>query len=162
MKMPTKMRVLLWRRNGALLGTAALVVLLATPEGALAQAGQTGGVIGKQEKSISSEENALRGGTAPARRPSGAVRRTEPSSQAPTSGCSGIIGQWRWLVGRRVVFSSGGTTQSSNGDSGTWSCAKGIVVATWKSGYIDTITISGDGQHLSITNSVGLRFSARR
>lgn len=143
-----------------MLASAVLVVVLATPDVALAQAGQTGGVIGKREKSISSEESAPapRGGAAPARKPSAAGRRT----QAAPSGCGGIVGQWRWLPGVRVVFNSNGTSRGSNGDSGTWSCAKGTVIASWKSGYVDTITMSPDGRHLSITNSAGLHFSARR
>lgn len=153
-------RVPLLKQGRALLGSAALAVLFAAP--ALAQGGQTGGVVGKQEKSISSEENAPRGGAAPARKPSGAPRRSETPAQAPTSGCGGIVGQWHWLLNVTVVFSSNGTNHATNGDSGTWSCDRGTVIATWKSGYIDTITISPGGQHLSITNSAGLHFSARR
>ncbi len=146
-----------------LLASALLAIALAKPDAAQAQAGQTGGVIGKQGKSTSSEdETPAAHGSAPARKPSGPARRTEAPAQAPSSGCSGIIGQWRWLLGTSVVFTANGSNQRSSGDSGTWSCAKGIVVATWKSGYVDTITISPDGQHLSITNSAGLHFSARR
>ncbi len=162
MKNSAKTQAPLPMLSGAICGAAALALLLMTPEMVLAQAGQTGGVIGKQGKSISSEEAApAPRDSVPARKPSGGARR-EPPAQAPTSACSGIVGRWRWLLGTSVVFAANGSNQRSSGDSGSWSCAKGIVVATWKSGYVDTITISPDGQHLSITNSAGLHFSARR
>ncbi|MBI5264278.1 MAG: hypothetical protein HY852_20945 [Bradyrhizobium sp.] len=158
------LKSLLPSRAGAVLVLALLVGVAVSgrPQTALAQAGQTGGVIGKQEKSISSEEGAPEPrGAAPARRSSGGARQTRTLAQGGSSGCGRIVGTWRWLVGMRAVFNANGTNHASNGDSGTWTCAGGTVVASWKSGYVDTITFSS-ATSLSITNSAGLHFSAHR
>jgi hypothetical protein len=50
-------------------------------------------------------------------------------------------------------------TQSSRGDTGKWICERSTVVASWKSGNIDRITLSPDGTQASVTNNVVGRFS---
>ena len=50
-------------------------------------------------------------------------------------------------------------TQSSRGDTGKWICERSTVVASWKSGNIDRITLSPDGTQASVTNGTAFRSS---
>lgn len=76
-----------------------------------------------------------------------------PSGAASSGACSRIVGAWRWPLGQEVVFTSGGSTRSTNGDTGSWTCAHKMVVASWRSGFVDRITLSADGSKLSVTNN---------
>jgi hypothetical protein len=131
---------------------------------AFGQAGSTGGTIGKQDKSISSAGDAVDSQRAePERLPrSASPRRAEEKAHDTSSGCGRIIGEWQWPLGQKIVFKSGGLTQSSRGDTGTWTCKERTVIASWKSGYIDHVTLSPDGTQLSVTNNVFGSFSARK
>ena len=138
---------------------------LGQPENAFAQAGSTGGTIGKQDKSISGGSDAV----APERallvrkpsRPRSQGRADEREHDA-SSGCAGIVGEWQFPLGQKIIFKSGGSTQSSFGDTGTWACAKGTVVTSWKRGYRDHITLSPDGTQLSVINNVFGKFSVQK
>ncbi len=120
---------------------------------ALAQAGSTGGTIGKTDKSESG------GPPSPAeaqpRKPPGASRN------APASSCSRMPGSWSWFNGATVVISPGGTA-SDGRHTATWSCANGSVVMHWNHGYTDRLSLSQDGTHLQGTNGFVTVSGSRR
>jgi hypothetical protein len=82
------------RGVGRIVGHALLsgILLASQQQGAFAQAGSTGGVIGKQDKSVSGGEDAAapRSSTKPLRRPveGGASDRSSEGS---------VTGRWRWI-----------------------------------------------------------------
>ncbi len=120
---------------------SAALGLLAVSTEAIAQAGSTGGTIGKTEKSESG------GGLAEPqpRKQSGSTR------SAPASSCSGMPGNWSWFNGMTVVIRPGGTA-SDGSHTATWSCSNGAVVMRWSHGYTDRLSLSQDGAHLQGTN----------
>ena len=118
---------------------------------AFAQAGSTGGTIGKQDKSISGGEDAADSQRAvPIRkkppRPAG-----QSAATAPTGGpCSRIVGTWLWYNGVRVtVHSNSNTTTQSDGNSATVVCAGGTYSFTWLGVHTVRETLSSDGKRLS-------------
>ena len=138
-----------------LLQVGLIVGMFSVPCFAQMQPGSTGGSIGKADKSIS-------GGGEPSS-PHRAVPSTRSRSGNPggeekphkvSSGCGRIVGAWRWALAQTITFGADGSTESSRGDSGNWTCENGRIVARWKSGYIDSIMLSADGTELSFTNNV--------
>ncbi len=122
---------------------------------AFAQAGSTGGTLGKTDKSISGEEPKPR--ATPKASQNAPVRRN--------AGCQRIVGTWAWhyvLGTTETVFSSDGTGRGSTGLTNSWTCGGGLVTVKWSHGYTDRVEISPDGRSLSIRNNVGQSFSATR
>jgi hypothetical protein len=155
------------RLSGRLVGFALLLGLfaLAQQESAFAQAGSTGGTIGKQEKSISGGEE-----TPASRSPAKTKRKSSETNAATASGkgCGRIIGVWTW---RSSVFSwriavrpNGVATHSiDNGISGTWSCKDDNAVFVWANGrYLDHVTLSPEPDRLEGTNKDGVKFTGIR
>lgn len=164
MKYCTDDRLPVKRLSGRPLVFALLLGLFALgqQESALAQAGSTGGTVGKQDKSISGVDDTTHSRHAvPASKlpRSTGSRRAEEEAHDKSSGCGRIIGVWQWPFGQKITFKSSGSTESSRGDSGKWTCEKSTVVASWKSGYIDHVTLSPDGTQLSVNNNVFGSFS---
>lgn len=118
----------------------------------IAQAGSVGGGVGKQGKSVSGGEEA------PASR-----RQAPPVAAVPprASPCSRIPGVWSWFIGPDVTFHEGGRLTSPI-FGGTWSCRDRQVVVSWSHGFVDRLTLSADGTHLSGTNQVGTAVSGTR
>src|SRR5579863_2954909 len=91
---------------------------------ALAQAGSTGGSIGKQDKSISGDE---------ADRPRAAShpKRSAAKVQETSSGhsCGKIVGRWSWYLGvsESVFYKDGSATHPASGATGKWTCAGDTV-----------------------------------
>ena len=96
-------------------------------------------------------------GRAPAAKPQ---RSASPARAENPAGCARIVGTWKYPF-QTVTFTAAGTSQTSQGDSGTWACGKSFVVS-WKSGWVDHITMSADGNSLAIKNSAGMSLSASR
>jgi hypothetical protein len=129
---------------------------------ALAQAGSTGGTVGKTDKSLSGGEDAR-----PTSQPNSQAHVRQPTTKEQRTGgsCGKIVGTWAWhyLLGTsETVFRSDGTASNSGGITNTWTCAGSIIVATWSHGFVDRIKVSPDGSSLSITNNIGQSFSATR
>jgi hypothetical protein len=82
------------RLSGRLLGVALLLALFALgqQENAFAQAGSTGGTIGKQDKSISGGDETDRPRAAPLEKRPAANTRETPSRASKNS----LIGRWQW------------------------------------------------------------------
>jgi hypothetical protein len=132
---------------------------------ALAQAGSTGGTVGKQDKSIS-------GGAAPDE-PSHSTRGHKPhrSVAKPSdkaireirgTACGPIAGTWKWALGQTSVIKSNGSANNSNGSTATWTCKRGQYIFVWSNGYTDHATRSIDGNHIDAVNNIGFKFSGTR
>jgi hypothetical protein len=117
---------------------------------AFAQAGSTGGTIGKQDKSISGGKDAADSQRAvPMRKPPLPAR--QPAATAPAGGpCNRIVGTWLWYNGVSVtVHSNSNTTTQSDGHSATVVCAGGTYSFTWLGIHTVRETLSSDGKRLS-------------
>lgn len=142
-------------RQRASIGVALLTLshlAFANISSALAQAGSTGGTIGKQDKSIS--------GGADTDTPRAAPHAKRPAASSETSsgsGCSRIVGVWTWYLGvTEMTFGQNGTVhQSISGNKGTWTCSGGIVTSVFVTGDRDRITLSRDGNSASVTTTWG-------
>jgi len=113
-----------------------------------AQAGSTGGSLGKKGKSASGGEEA-------------SPRQTKPRSKASASAktdssksCGNFNGTWTsgggsWLYGANdTVFRSNGTARHSSGIVGTWTCEDGVIDLDWKNWDHDRLKLSADGKRL--------------
>lgn len=113
---------------------------------ALAQAGSTGGTIGKTDKSETGSDPT------PSTRPPSQPRKQDDSSRnVAASSCSRMPGSWSWFNGATVVIKPDGTA-SDGRHAAKWSCTNGSVVMLWNHGYTDRLSLSRDGSHLQGTN----------
>lgn len=121
---------------------------------AVAQAGNTGGTIGKQDKSVSGSEEQL-----------GPKSRTHKSaSQAvadkpKSSGCAGAAGTYKWYSGTTTIINANGTA-TNLWNRGNWTCANGQITIDWVSGHVDHLTPAPGGY--SVVDNVVGQFSAVR
>jgi len=137
-----------------------LVLAIATPvycfaqatSPAMAQAGSTGGTVGKQDKSVSGGEEQAEPKSRPHKSP---VVADKPKS----SGCGNVVGAYKWPVGITTI-KSGGVATGIPGVQGTWTCANGEVTIVWNNGYTDHLTPIPGG--FSAVNNVGMQFTAPR
>jgi hypothetical protein len=150
----------LWRAKiSKSIGIAILALLLAAPangSSALAQAGSTGGIIGKTDKTLSGERATER--LAPARPHPKTQRPIEKGGRSTvqlpgesatgSSPCKGLMGAWTFSNGISVVFKPGGNMSSTNNDAGKWTCENGMVAAHW-SKWTDHYVMSSDGARMS-------------
>jgi hypothetical protein len=138
-------------RRGASIGITLLALshlAFANVSSALAQAGSTGGTIGKQDKSISGGEDAAERAV-PMRKPPRPARQS--AATAPTGGpCSRIVGTWLWYNGSSVtVHSNSNKTTQSDGNSATVVCEDGTYTFTWFGSHTVHERLSSDGKRLS-------------
>src|ERR1700733_7925700 len=144
-----------WRASTGIALLALSHLAFANVSSVLAEAGSTGGTIGKQDKSIS--------GDAEVDRPRAAHHSKRPAtnSQETSSGpaCSRIVGTWKWGGGfglTKMVFNQNGTgRQSLTGSTGRWSCARTIGRTVFTNGSTDRIAISKDGNSASVNTTWG-------
>ena len=130
-------------------------LISANASSALAQAGSTGGTIGKQDKSISGGADEDTPRSAPHSK-----RPVTNSYETPSgAACSRIVGTWKWGGGlglTKMVFDQNGTVrQTLTGSTGSWSCDGTIVKTVFANGSTDRIAISRDGNSLSVTTTWG-------
>jgi hypothetical protein len=113
-----------------------------------AQAGSTGGTIGKTDKSQSGMQGE------PSFRPEPNARKPAKQAGVPrnitASSCSKMPGNWSWFNGSVVIRPDG--TATGGRVTATWSCTNDFVVMHWSHGYTDRLTLSRDGTHLEGTN----------
>jgi hypothetical protein len=136
---------------------ACFALSLALPSAVLAQAGSTGGTVGKTEKSLSGGEDADR----PQASRSG-VRHTR--SVGAVSICSKVVGVWQGALGGNITYKSGGTVSGTAPvNEGTWSCNNAQITVTWiKLAAVDQCTLSSDGVRQTCTNNLGYAFVRTR
>jgi len=132
-------------RRRASIGIAVLALsylVCANASSALAQAGSTGGTIGKQDKSVS-------GGNE-----SAAARPRSPKPNLRPDLCGKMHGVWNTSVnsnlGPLTIKSDGTMTQGVF--SGTWTCDTDVFNATWY-GNATKCTISRNGRQFSCGSS---------
>jgi len=139
------------RKSIALAIVCCLATFVAADGQAFAQAGSTGGTIGKTDKSASGGENSTR--------PS---NRSRPTT---ASGCS-VAGAWLWKWQGQttvVTLNGDGTATATNANSGSWTCTGRTVVIHWIAST-DTLVLSSDGKSLtgSTTGAGGVSISGKR
>ena len=144
----------------------AVLALTATSNSSFAQAGSTGGTVGKQDKSLSGgeETSAPRRDTRPGK-PAPATSSSPPREKETR--CMAIVGTWTWYLGlTEATFNQNGSMRNSNGGTGTWTCPRAIGSATWSNGppVTETYTMSKDGNSLSVVSAWGggIKFTATR
>jgi hypothetical protein len=82
--------------------------------------------------------------------------------------CRDVAGTWAWFNGQEVLLTAGGgaATQKPGilANHGRWRCLDtelGRIQVTWtKGGFVDTLTLSGDGGRLAGNNQYGIGVSA--
>jgi hypothetical protein len=124
----------------AITGICSMVALFPAATTALAQAGSTGGTIGKTDKSVSGGEE---------RQDKHPSKRVAAAKQEG-SGCNKVAGswQWKWLDQAIVVTAKAdGTGTATNGGVGTWTCTGRTVVFHWQI-TIDTMVLSSDAKKM--------------
>ena len=124
---------------GLIVGAAALC---AAGPAAFAQGGATGGVIGKQNKAVSGEAPAVRGGGAPA---------VAPRPRAAPAACPNLTGVWSsWASGMfgksDTTFNADGTCHHRSGFHGRWWCDNGRLHIAWPDGKPGEVKMSADGR----------------
>jgi hypothetical protein len=142
-----------------LIGLAGLFAWLAVGGNtslALAQAGSTGGTIGKTDKSVGSGDEAKRPKPTHA-----SVRRRET---VRSSSCSKLIGVWKGALGGDLTYKSSGVVLSTVPvNEGRWSCGGTGITVTWtKFNSTDHCTLSSDGMLQTCTNNAGNSFTRSR
>lgn len=84
--------------------------------------------------------------------------------------CQRILGEWLWFNGGLTTFFADGTVTGKHhvlpGNNGSWECAdptKRRFIIKWnQGGWINKLTLSGDGKRLDGTNQEGSAVSGRR
>jgi len=123
---------------------------------AFAQAGSTGGTIGKTDKSVGGESppepHAPASSRSKGQRPIN-KDASQSSEVSPAGKCARIVGTWNWVFGSgEVTAKSNGTyTYAVGGDSGVgkWSCSDGTHVVMRANGHEDRMTLSDDGMKMT-------------
>lgn len=141
------------------LALGAIVICLASllaEDTALAQAGSTGGIVGKQNKDASGGVEAI----TPNRPKTRSTLRSAPSTDTASS-CRGFVGNWLWFSGAITTINADGTFKG-NSLTGSWTCKGNDVTMIWSHGYNDRLTVSADGRKLNGTNNIGFSISGPR
>jgi hypothetical protein len=127
---------------------------------AFAQAGSTGGVIGKQDKSVSGSEEPQ--APSPARSASKPSNVTSAKHSEESGGCGRIVGRWTWSNNLDVIVKSSRTADATNGGHATLTCDGGMYVFKWNSGNATRMTLAADGKRLSGMGSFGPESAVRK
>jgi hypothetical protein len=89
------------------------------------------------------------------------------SGSGNTSGTGAIVGTWNWFTGTKVRMHPDGTLDGWDGNqkvnSGTWTGSGNKYTLNWvDGGYIDTLTLSADGQSLDGYNKGGTHVTGNK
>jgi hypothetical protein len=124
---------------------------------AFAQAGSTGGTIGKEDKSVS--------GTQEPREPndrSGRAPHQRATASPNEADCARLVGTWSWPFGS-TTFSADHTMRHSVGNHGTWSCKGRDVTLTWADGVgVDLATFTAEGTLAVHSTHFGTNFTVSK
>jgi len=124
------------------------------PATAFAQAGSTGGTIGKTDKSISGGEERIEAHPAlSAQKRRRAIDDKKPTENEKNVGCARIVGTWDWVMGFTRIFLPAGRIPSNDRGGGTWTCKGDNYVAKFADGSEDRLKMSSDGGSMSGTSS---------
>ncbi|MBN1521971.1 MAG: hypothetical protein JW928_05495 [Candidatus Aureabacteria bacterium] len=74
-----------------------------------------------------------------------------------------VVGRWKWFNNPEIVFKSNGTVCLKDGTvAAEWARSENKVTIWWKRGWIDKLTLSEDGMHLSGRNQWGSRVTGTK
>ena len=80
------------------------------------------------------------------------LRSASREDEGGPSDCDRAIGRWKWFNGGEVSLLASGAVRSGAATAGSWTCdSAGVVTVDWGR-YLDTLTVSGDGQELRGTS----------
>lgn len=90
-------------------------------------------------------------------------QRVRNDTNARRSLCGRLAGTWEWFANGDVTILPNGTaSQSPSGFTANWSCSNRTVVFHWSHGFIDHLTLSKDGDHLTGSNGIMAVWGNRR
>ncbi len=133
---------------------------LIAPGQTFAQSGNTGGNLGKTNKSVS----GTIGKSIVTRKRKPIVEKITAKSIKPDA-CKVAIGSWTWInFGSTTVItiSATGNTTALNGYHGPWKCSNGKYTITWQNGISESFKISSDGTKLIGRNFLGGQINGKR
>jgi hypothetical protein len=83
---------------------------------------------------------------------------------ARATACEALAGRWTWFTGVTVTFREGGIVDGALvfGQCEGTDAARRRYVVRWQNGFVDTLTLSGDGNTLDGTNAQAIRVFAAR
>jgi hypothetical protein len=144
MNLQVDLHPLRWSLSLALIGWT---LTFPCSNSAFAQAGSTGGSIGKQGKAASGDSDQ------PSRRKAPAKKQHESKQ----SHCPNIVGIWSsWASGLfgqdDTSFKRDGTAFHRSGIAGTWQCDSGQMVIQWADGVRHVVTFSADRKQVFKTD----------
>lgn len=122
---------------GRCIAVALLLAYFAVATKVLAQAGSTGGVVGKTDKSQSGAQPEPK-----------THRQADVPRNRAISSCSKMPGDWTWFNFPTVVIRPDGTA-TAGPFSASWTCNNNDdVVMHWSHGATDRLKLSRGGTHL--------------
>lgn len=141
-------------------GMALSMVMLTcvTQRPAFAQAGSTGGAIGKENKSVTGADGPRV--AAPARSGS---KPLNPATGVVGKGCGKIVGLWKWSNNVDVVVKPDGTADATDGGHAILACDGGMYVFKWQAaGNTSRMTLASDGKQMSGRGFFGSESAVRK
>lgn len=87
--------------------------------------------------------------------------------RAAADPCQAIVGEWMWFTGGQVTIKADGTmVYQGEVNDGTWECtdpSRPLYTLRWRvGGYVNTLTLSSDGQRLVSTDPAQAYVGATR
>ena len=82
--------------------------------------------------------------------------------------CKAIVGEWDWILGSTTIISTDGKLQNLAliPNHGTWECTdpsqRQFILHWVVGGWVDTVTLSSDGNTIDAINNIGMRFQGWR
>jgi len=89
-------------------------------------------------------------------------------AQEYLSVCAALVGEWDWFFGTSAIVSADGKLQAIAliPNQGTWECtdpSQRKFTLNWEvGGWVDTATLSIDGNTVDVINNIGIRFQGWR
>jgi hypothetical protein len=143
----------------AIAAVAAMLLSAPVSKPASAQAGGTGGTIGKQDKSASGGEESVKAKPRPHKATQ--VAKTEEKSGKVAGACAYAVGTFTGAFGITEVIKPDGTSTHSADGTGKWTCSDGKVSISWNNNITDYFTPTADGS-FPVVNSIGFHFTMKR
>jgi hypothetical protein len=87
------------------------------------------------------------------------------SQSATSAACNAVQGDWSWFTGYVVSLKANHTILYGDRPAGTWECinsSRNSARLKWSSGFIDSISVSNDGEKISGVNNIGVKVSGNR
>jgi tetratricopeptide (TPR) repeat protein len=82
--------------------------------------------------------------------------------------CAAFVGEWDWFFGTSVIVNADGKLQAIAliPNQGTWECtdpSQRTFTSRWVvGGWVETVTLSTDGNTVDVVNNIGIRFQGWR